>query len=70
MALQSVPHAGSSVFLTEDDLPPSGSANHSLRYDVAVSPGRNATAGSRVTNVHAASEHSIFLASHVANILL
>ena len=70
IASQSVPHAGSSVFLTEDEVPPS---NQLEVQQIVVSdtmllgpPG-----GMQLTEVvHAANDHSIFPASYVANILL
>jgi len=76
IASQSIPPASSNLFLSEGDLPPSnqlaeGYANRDPRYDVAGFLERYAIVGSDVTTtVHDASEHRIFLASHVANVLL
>ena len=47
-----------------------GSANRDPWYDVARFLEHYAIVGSDVTTVHDASEHRIFLASHVANVLL
>jgi hypothetical protein len=60
MVSQSVPHAGSSVFLTEDDLPPS---NQLEVPQIVVSD-------TMLLDPTGVDEHSIFLASHVANVLL
>ena len=63
MASQSVPHAPAAVEVPQINCGP-------RRHDVAGSYRRNAATGSKVTAIHAANEHSIFLASHAANVLL
>ena len=71
---QSVPNASSSVFLKEDDVPPSnqrGSAARGFRVcDFAGATEGTTATGGGITAVRIADGDSIFPATHVATILL
>ena len=68
VASQSIPPASSSLFLAEDDLPPSNQLEVSLNRtgnDVAESPRRNDFARGNAAAEYTTSEYGVFLAAHV-----